>query len=239
MLKASKWIKLPVLIDLSEIEELFHHLHQTVAPFRLFHVQSIVSRGEGELPLHKFIADYADYIACLKNGTVPTKDLLSPVMSLDEDSIYIRDVSGERALYQPKLPVVQLQPNKIRYSLEDGAFRSQLYGSDSISWGIQFSFPMIYQDAQTHEIIKTETVENARLFRALQKWVRTSTRATPFIVNGKKQNEPFRLGKKCFEWINLHPQLKLQHIYVESHKSGINGYRSEDSGTLHPEEVDA
>lgn len=239
MLKASKWIKLPLLVDVLELEELCQHLHQMVGPFRLFHVQSIVSRGEGEIPLEKFIAEYDGYLSGLKKGIVPIKDLSSPVMSLDEESIHIREVSGERALYQPKLPVIQLQPNKIRYSSEDGAFRSQLYGSDSITWGIQFSFPMIYQDAQTHEIIKTETLENARLFRALQKWVRTSTRATPFIVNGKKQNEPFRLGKKCFEWINLHPQLKSQHITVEHVESNKSGISAEDSGTLHPEEVDA
>jgi hypothetical protein len=115
------------------------------------------------------------------------------------------------------LPIIQLQAHTLFYSQLDGQVRSMVRGEGEIHWGIQFSYPQIYQNAQTGQIEKIEDNEkfpNTALFRRLQRWVRDHTRATPLEVGGKRVNLPARLGKQCFSWINRHPQLLAAGIRV-------------------------
>ncbi len=55
----------------------------------------------------------------------------------------------------------------------------------SVTWGLQFSYPQLYQDPRTRQIFKvTDTPEfpNTALFSKLQKWIRSETLPTPFQV---------------------------------------------------------
>lgn len=204
MLNVSKWIKIRFLIDLEEMEDLFHSL----PPFQLYEVHRVTSKGEGIVPQAFFLKEYGTYIESLQKGEIPQVGMFSPVLSVTEEALYAMPVEDRRQLYKPQLPVVQMQAHAFRYSPADQSFRSQLFGNDAISWGIQLGYPQIYEDPKTHAIFSTRRLPNGPLFHAIQKWVRSHTLPTPFVVEGKKQNVPIRIGKKCFSWIHAHPQLK-------------------------------
>jgi hypothetical protein len=92
----------------------------------------------------------------------------------------------------------------------DGKFHSIAQGKETITWGLQFSYPQVFQDPKSKSFSKvTNTLEfpNTALFLAQQKWMRQNTLPTPLIVQGKKINLPVRLGKRCFSWIEKHPHL--------------------------------
>jgi len=213
MLSVSKWIKIPLLIDVEEMEDLF----SSITPFRLYQVQKVTPKDEGIISASSFLKDYADYIDSLKRGEVPSArfgPLFSPVLSVTDEALFAMPVGEARQLYKPQLPVIQMQAHAIRYSPADHSFRSQLFGSGAISWGIQLGYPQIYEDPKTHAIFPTRDLPNGPLFHDIQKWVRHNTRPTPFVVEGHKQNIPIRLGKACFSWIAAHPQLKAQGIEI-------------------------
>ncbi|MCH9627665.1 MAG: hypothetical protein S4CHLAM2_13070 [Chlamydiales bacterium] len=188
-------------------------LFSALPPFSLYQVGSLTPKGEGILSHATFLETYGDYVAHLKRGEIPSS-LPAPVLSVTEEALEIVVVDEARQIYKPKLPIVQMQAHAFRYSPEDQTFRSQLFGVDAVTWGIQLGYPQIYADPQTHAIFETRTLPNGPLFRAIQKWVRRHTLPTPFWVEGKRQNVPIRLGKACFSWINAHPQLKQQGIEV-------------------------
>ncbi len=210
MLSVSKWIKIPLLVEVKEMEALF----EALPSFALYQVQKVSPKGEGVIPHATFLQEYAIYIEQLKRGEIPPP-LPSPVLSVIPEALYAMPVEGERELYKAQLPVVQMQAHAVRYSSADQSFRSQLFGSDAITWGIQLGYPQIYEEPKTHAIVQTRDLPNGLLFKEIQKWVRRHTLPTPFIVDGKRQNVPIRLGKGCFEWINAHPELQKQGITVD------------------------
>jgi hypothetical protein len=122
-------------------------------------------------------------------------------------------------LIKPIRPVIQLQGHHFFYSTLDEKFHPMVLGPDSVTWGIQFSYPQIYQHPQSHLYAKVDDsldFPNTALFRRLTQWMREHTTATPFIVQEKRTNSPIRLGKKCFSWIAKHPQLVAKQILVKA-----------------------
>ena len=211
MLNVSKWIKIPLLLDQEEMRALFGAF-----TFELYRIGSVIPKGEGVITPETFLEAYSTYIETLKRGEIPPPPpFFSSVLSVTEEALETIEVDADRELLKPKLPVVLMQAHAVRYSPEDGEFRSQLFGSDGISWGIQLGYPQIYEEPGTHAILATRDLPNGPLFHAIQKWVRSSTRATPFIVDGKRKNVPIRLGKQCFSWIETHPQLIEKGIFVD------------------------
>ena len=106
--------------------------------------------------------------------------------------------------------MIQLQAHRFDYSPLDGKFRTMILGYDSVHWGLQFSYPHLFQNEKLEVLTVNESEQfpNSALFKKLQRWVRAHTLATPFEVGGHKVNASIRLGKQCFPWINDHPQLK-------------------------------
>jgi hypothetical protein len=88
---------------------------------------------------------------------------------------------------------------------------------ESISWGLQISYPQLYQDPKTRQIAKVTSVlefSNTALFAKLLKWIRSATLPTPFEVKGVRINSSIRVGKKSLVWIKSHPQLKQRGIQI-------------------------
>jgi hypothetical protein len=217
-LQASKWLKCPVLMDMDEMQALF----TVLGDFGIFMTSSVLSNQEGLLDPQVFLNKYNDYIEDLKQGKLPIEGEIRPFFtssfSIDPKALYFVPLSSSQRLLKIQQPVIQLQHHKFDYSPLDGKFRSMVLGPSSIFWGIQFSYPQLYQDPSTfqvQQVAEGDAFPNTALFRALQRWVRHHTAATPFLVQGKRTNVPIRLGKKCFEWINKHPQLKQKGIQVQ------------------------
>lgn len=208
--QASKWLKWQVLCSEEELRTLFEMLK----PFWLFHLTGIVD-GKPMAP-EVFLAEYGRWIEKLKQGQVPTEEeqrrLLACAFTDDLESLWLQDVK-KGYLVKVAKPVMQVQSHFFSYSEVDQTFRPMSMGVQSIFWGLQFSWPQIYQDPHTMEICETKM---HRLPKALQVWVREWTRPTPFVVGGKKINSPIRLGKGCFSWIHHHPELKEQGIGIHA-----------------------
>jgi hypothetical protein len=207
--QASKWLKYQILLDAEELGSLFRALGQ----FWIFPMTGIVN---GKPTSHDFfIAEYGRWIEGLKNGIIPSAEmfrrLLACVFVDDLEALWLQEVSPGQFLTKIQKPVVQVQAHYFSYSSVDEVFRPMSMGKESIFWGLQFSFPQIYQDPKTMELLDAK---EGFLFRKIQIWAREASRATPFLVGGKKTNVPIRLGRQCFSWINCHPQLREQQIQV-------------------------
>ena len=208
--QGSKWLKFQLLCEAVELQALFERLR----PFYLFPLTGV---GEGRAIEESFFLNvWESCIASLKEGRLPEesalRQILASALTDDLEALWLQKVEGKGYLTKIAKPVIQLQSHWFTYSDVDRVFRPMSMGKGSVFWGIQFSYPQIYQDPLTMEFREGE---RGRLFEALRLWVREATRATPFCVNGEKVHVPIRLGKKCFDWIGRHPQLIEQGIGVD------------------------
>ncbi len=210
--QGSKYLKYPLLCDADELRNLF----EQISPFYIYRLTGLsdgnpISQGQ-------FIDEYGSWIAKLKAGSVPEdgelKRLLACAFVTDPEALWKQAVPQSRYIVKVSRPLVQVQAHFFTYSPLDGVFRSMTMGPNSIFWGLLFSFPQVYQDPKTQELMEVEESEEFTLFQKIKLWVRNETRATPFIADGKRTNVPIRLGKQCFSWIHHHPQLKMVSVYA-------------------------
>lgn len=220
-MQASKWLKSQVLLDADEMKTLLSHLEEQ-APLSIFFSGCIVKPGEGFIPKIDFIERYTDYIDQIKNGQIPKNEeyrhWFSSVFTTTPEALYAMAINDKQHLIRVSRPVIQLQAHSFDYSVFDGKFRPMIFGNESILWGIQFSYPQIYQNLETNDVeqvVESEFFPNTKLFRSIQKWLRQNTIPTPFIVGEKTTNVPMRIGKNCLAWINKHPQLIKKNIQVK------------------------
>lgn len=216
-MQVSKWLTIAVLLDAEEMETLF----EALGDFYIYLAGMVTKSNEG-LVLHEtFLQAYHNYIEALMSGTIPDpmlyRSYFASIFTTTPAFLYSVLLDNDRQLIRISKPIIQLQPHFMDYSIHDGKFRSMVYGTESIHWGIQFSYPQLFQDQTTKEIFQVadnELFPNTHLFRLLQKWIRRNTVPTPFLAEGVKINVPMRLGKKCFPWINKHPQLLKKNLTV-------------------------
>jgi len=213
--QASKWQQIQLLIETSELQDLF----QEMGNVSLYQLGGVLSPGEGVVSQEEFLTAYTNYLDHLKKGQLPEKTpLFTCAISGDQKALYAVKVANGKQLIRIRRPVIQVQEHLFDYSRDDNKFRSMVFGLESVTWGLQFSYPQLFTDPKTHAIqnvLRDGGFPNTKLFKKLQKWVRQNTLPTPFIVQGKKTNSPIRLGRGCCEWINKHPQLKSKGIKVD------------------------
>jgi hypothetical protein len=214
-LQVSKWIKCPVLLDIEEMRELL----EVLAPSSLFAVSAPVPSGQESLSAPQFLSLYAQYVEALRQGQTPDSALFrapfSSALSRTADPFYAMNLSSEMRLIKPVQPVIQLQAHHFFYSSLDRKFHSMVLGAESISWGIQFSYPQLFQDPHTRRVVSVkERFENTELFAALRRYLRSATLPTPFLVDGQRTNSPMRIGKRAMLWAREHPQLKSRGIQL-------------------------
>lgn len=206
--QGSKWLKFQVLCQRDEIEQLF----ERIRPFYIFPLTGIVDGNP--ISEEGFLSEYESWISGLKNGRVPEdrslRKILAAAFTDDLDSLWLQ-AAGKGYLVKIAKPTLLVQAHFFSYSEMDGVFRPMSMGQGSIFWGLQFSFPGVYQDAKTMEL---KEVGKSEMFESVRLWVREATRATPFLVEGKRSNSSIRLGKLCFSWIGNHPQLQTRGISI-------------------------
>lgn len=216
-LQASKWLQTQLLIDVPEMQQLLDSL----GDFNIFMTGTVCNLTEGHVPKSKFLEVYSRYISELKAGRLPQESEFRPyfstVFTKAADHLFRIVVAGQKQIIRPLKPVVQLQLHRLDYSPVDGKFRPMVFSKDSVFWGLQFSYPQLYQDTSTKEVFQvgdTPEYPNTGLFRSIQKWIRHHTIPTPFVVGETQINVPMRLGKQCLNWINNHPQFPQKGFKV-------------------------
>ncbi len=215
ILQVSKWTKVQVLLDAEEMRALL----ESLGNIYFIPVSELVK--EGVISASGFLEKYSDYISLLKEGKVPPSEefrrLFSCAMSTTLDCFYAIAVGEGKFLIKPTRPVVQLQAHHFFYSDLDKKFHPMVLSPESISWGLQISYPQLFQDHHTRKVIKVvDSLDfpNSALFLKLLRWMRNFTLPTPFQVKGSRVNAPIRIGKQSLAWIKNHPQLKQRGIEV-------------------------
>lgn len=216
--QVSKWLSFQILIDLNEMKDLL----QTLGTFDICITGQIYKTGEEFISKEKFLECYSAYIEGIKTGKLIHESLyrsyFSSVFTKSLDDLYKLKISEDQFLLRVSRPVLQLQANRMHYSKLDGKFRPMIFGIDSIVWGIQFSYPQIFQDNRTKEIVsvlKSKEFPNSTLYHTLQKWIRKNTIPTPFVDGEKTIHATVRIGKNCLPWINHHPQLIERGLKIQ------------------------
>lgn len=216
-LQASKWQKLPMLIEVDEMRSLFSFLEH----FWIVQVSGLISFGQEVISQESFLEVYCHYITSLQRGENPSDSRVRPyfsaILTNFSQALYAVKVKDQQCLIKVHQPVIQMQAYRFGYSSVDDTFRSMALGYDSIPWGIQFSYPNLYQNdnLQILKVKEGPQFPNTSLFKKLQHWTRINTIATPFEIKGKRVNIPMRLGKKCLNWINqAYPQLQAKGLRI-------------------------
>lgn len=216
-MQASKWLQIQALVESEELNLLFREIENV----KIYLVGNVTGAGEGQISQRAFLEKYATYISLLREGMIPNaadfRPFFSSILTLQEDHVTAIQLGDGKELIRVLKPVIQLQFHTIGFSSIEKKFRPKIMGKDSILWGIQFSYPQLYMDPLTKQIEKVlneNHFPNTSLFRTIQQWIRQHTVPTPFLVDDVKTNVPMRLGKKCFSWINQHPQLQAFKINV-------------------------
>lgn len=215
---ASKWLKHQFLIDEEEMVSFL----DAIGDVLFFHASGPVSASKASLSKQDFLQVYRSYILAIKNGeAVDEKELrrfFCNYLTNDASCLYQVELPQDRVLIKVAKPVVQMQFHHFFASNVDGKFHSMVMTKESVHWGIQLSFPQIFQDPKTHEYFKVSDstlFSNVLLFKKVISWLRHHAVPTPFLFRGEKTRVPFRLGKKCFPWIDRHPGLKEKNIFVD------------------------
>lgn len=210
VLQTSKCLSHRALVDIGEMQALLDSL----PPFSIYNVSEVVSLGNARISAEEFLTKYIDYVTDLKAGIfldeTPLKPTFSCVFSSSPDALYAMEVKAGQYIIKPIQPVVQLSFHHFIFSPELLQFHSMVHSKQSVSWGLQFSYPQIYSNSlngDVVEVFKNKNSPNTKLFQALAKWMRKATTPVPFLLNSKKIHASFRLGKGCFSWIHAHPHL--------------------------------
>ncbi len=214
-MQLSKWLKIEVLLDPDEIQELFKALGR----FSIYNVSEVVSAQSMEISKEAFIRDYESYVAQLQEGkqSVTSYASFSAVLTHTDQVLYALPIKENAYLLRPIKPVIQLRMHHFSYSIEDHAFHSMILGKGTVSWGLQFSYPQIYKHSEDEdfcEVLKEDSFPNTPLFKIIVKWMRKNSLPTPFIIDNRRVNTTFRLGKRCFDWIDKHSQLIANHLEI-------------------------
>ncbi len=218
-LQVSKSRKLPLLVSAEEMEELFEELGDVF----LLDMSRPVALDEAILSKEVFLQKYAEYVEGIQKGVLidegPLRPYFSSALTQSLDSVFAKPLSNGKFLLKAKDPLVQLQRHHFIVSDD---FYSGVMGEGSVTWGLLFSYPNLYLDPTTGEIgkvVKNRQFPNTALFQKLARWVRDATSPTPFVYREKQVNQPMRLGKQCFDWINQHPTLQEKGLYVPNRKN--------------------
>lgn len=213
----SKWLQHQVLLDKEEMRALF----QELSPFFIYCASEPVTSDTAVITPDEFLTAYDTYIDTLVSGTISDdralRRLFSAVLTTTPEALYAMPVSNQKYLIKLRKPVIQMQAHSFYHSTLDGKYHSMVLSPESISWGIQFSYPQIFQDPKTKLCVKVESSEdfpNTMLFMRLAKWIRHNTLPTPFVHNGQRTNVSMRIGKQALNWIDRHPQLQAKGLIV-------------------------
>ena len=217
--QASKWQKITLFVSYNELKKCL----QSLQAFTLHPLGVICEGDQLEISLDAFLNVYAEYIDSLQARRIPNQQLIKEQMTLaltvDKNQLYAIEVPSKKYLLRVIKPVIQIVPHTISFSRMDYQFHSNVMGMDTIQWGIQISYPQLFQDPlqkKTVNALLQKNFPDAHEFKKIQHWMRENTVPTIFSVDDKRIVTPFRIGKECLDWINIHPELLEKNITVIS-----------------------
>ncbi|MGR3952345.1 MAG: hypothetical protein QRY74_05570 [Chlamydia sp.] len=197
------WLSYHLLITENEWASFFEL--SELQSLRMYRSSGLFDREEIELSLSDFLKKWRGYFEAVALGTPINDALFRPFFSLyltiSDEAVRFKKVSGERGLIIQTTPCVIMQLHRFSISTESKVL-SNIFGPDTIPWGVSLSFPQISQNQKTKKIVKTlldESSQNRALWRAVQHFSRSHTAPLPIRYGEKKIWAPIRVGKECIE----------------------------------------
>ena len=214
---ASKWQHIQFLISKSEMQDLLDAL----SPVHLFSSMGVGNLSEQVISPSSFLKVYGDYLDAL-TGSEHLQDssfrfYFTLLLSQYEEAVQGVKLQENKTMIKPKLPLIQCQLHRFDYSKIDNKIRAHVFGTDTISWGLQASYPQFFQDPKTRVVYQAfdeKAFPNASLFHKFRRWIRAHTLPACFVKDGQRISSSMRIGKGCFSWISSHKDLQRKGLEV-------------------------
>lgn len=197
----SKWQKIQVLLDPTEMGNLLQHL----SPLSILNNSEVVRFEEISLTIDVFMNRYLTYIDMLR-GKIPKQKInLSYALPGQLDNFRAVAVAPGKFICRALQPDVHMQT--CEFLLDPaGKILPQVFSIGAIYWGIQLSYPAIFQDGYTMEVFYAtrDSFPGWKLFSAIRSWIRNHTVPLPIHFRKKIIHLPIRLGREAATWISSH-----------------------------------
>lgn len=214
----SRWQRHAFFLDPKEMFSLL----ETLSPVEMFNVSGVVSPGNEQIDCEQFLSLYEEYFSAVleKEGIDLSayRKAFTTAWTRGKEAISFTETKDHRKILRANRPVLQLQMHQFRYDHQLEKFFAMSCGKGNISWGIQISFPMIFQKGPGEPVVQVKKGDTQfDLYTSLVRFLRKETLPTPFLIDGKRKNATFRIGKKVLSDIegNL-PQLEKAGILLSS-----------------------
>ncbi len=205
-LLASKYLKIAALLSLEEMEEV-------VSGGVFFADISSLIVGKARFDKAALLEKYAFYLSQLKvRDKVETLGCYA--ISDCAEAFYGIDVGKGRIKLCSHKPSIQVR--SFAFAVCEKQLISHAFGKKSVAFGVEFSFPRVYQDAsgEIQDAVKVETYPNYPLARNMFRLLRALS--LPVRFEGYK-TAPFRLGKGYN--LREHKQLSMLPLTLSVAKS--------------------
>lgn len=207
--QVSKWLHFQLLLSKEEMEEFL----EVEKDLLLYPASDICEIGKPLIKKDEFLKAYAHYLDVLLEGEgdfSQFRRMFSCFGTVSPECLYSVEVSEDEQLIRPCTPVIQFRPHQLGFSKVDRTFFPMAFGSSSISWGLQISYPQVFQNPKNQEIIKIDKsplFPNTAAFKNLSRWIRLHTEPAIFNVEETRVVTTVRIGKQALAFVDKHPQL--------------------------------
>lgn len=207
--EVSKFLTLQMLITPQE----FRMMRGSFGKLLWFDNSRLVSSDQ---PLSENEVDqmYAEYFESLFSKN--QKTLPGLAVTAEKEAVVAVKVGENRWMIKPKTPIMQFKQHQFICG-KTGEFFSGVHGDEVVRWGFELSFPQMYVDPESKEVIhvmKDAAFLNSEVFRMAMKWMRYHTRPAQFLINGKIKRATFRLGKEAISYAKDLVDLKRHEMVL-------------------------
>jgi hypothetical protein len=213
----SMWLSTALFLSASEMSQFL----EALGPFFILQTDVVLDISDGIVDRQDFLKAYSEYVEDIKEGRSinekKVKKYFQAVWTLSLDAVYSIKVPENRHIIKQVHPSIIVQHHKLHYSTDDHKFRSMVLGIDAFTFGIQISYPQLYQDPKSMELKKIlldNSFYNTELYKKIKMWIRSNTRPISFLINEKKWTIPQRIGKEALAFINNHLGLIKNQLKV-------------------------
>lgn len=210
-LRCSKWLKTAFLLDREEMGDFWEVL---ASCFVVSPIQK-VSKEKWQVSKDHFFTQYETYLSWLRSEEeFPPAALCKEftlMLSAALDAFYAVGLSSDFFLIKARSPVVQLQMYHCFISRFDRKIYSMAMNADSFTYGLQISYPQIYEEPHTGQFKKLlleEDFPNTILYKKIIQWIRHNTKPEIFLLGEEERVAPFRIGKKKKDFGSEHKRFK-------------------------------
>ncbi len=216
IMHCSKWLRHAVLFELDELQDFLTELGPHV-----FVPTSLVTEDSWQILDVDFKKEYELYLSELLDENaaldISRRRFFSLMLSSSTDDFYAMPTSNNRFAIKACRPVIQIQLYHAFISPLDKKIHPMVLHPEGFSFGLQFSYPQIYEDPLTHEFSKVlldDAFPCTILFKKMVQWFRKNTKPVSFSLYGNKIHAPFREGKASSGWALKHKGLRKALSYA-------------------------